>query len=364
MRDEYQAFIEKYHAKLIAEDPFGSETANAKPVSHPSQHIPKIEPVWEFTDIKLAGNVITDPAFGTLWVLDGWQTIVEFDADTRQARRIPLNVAPTAALTKIRRFQWDSRAAYLAFAELGPDVYLFDESWKLTGSFHPGSNFITDVQVPRAADSHLVVLDNSNQLTTVDPRSMEAYSSAKLPLATSLSTVLDGTTWQQRGWKYLSVLSDGSCATLSDSLQLDSTFKLPDLRLVRVSPAAGSEIAACGVALNRQGTWVAVGLDVDFGVVWTEPIGSQEFQTQIEPVDHIVLRETELWAIAGSDSTITVVDETGTVRDRWQCGESIRGLAWLSQPKGDERPAGEVPLQLVVSLESKLVSVAVSVPSK
>ena len=71
MRSEYQAFLDKYRERLAAANPLATEPlAPTQPVAALTA-VPRLEPIWEFTDVKQPGNLLWSESGDTLFALDG-----------------------------------------------------------------------------------------------------------------------------------------------------------------------------------------------------------------------------------------------------------------------------------------------------
>ena len=278
------------------------------------------------------------------------------DVTARQPQRIPLRVDPAVALTRLRRIPGEGPPRFVAFADLGPGLYVFDPQWQTLGEFSAAPHLLTDVQVYSSPEgpSELVIVDNAQHVRRVNADTLQVTREATVEFASGLVAIPSGATWPQPEWHSLVLRADGSCAALTARLEIAHEFRVPELRLVRVGLASGSALAALGLALDRRGDWVAVGIDREFQVAWTQPIGTQAFDWQIEPLAHQLAGDRDFWAIAGSDATVTVLDDRGRVHQRWQCGEPIHGIAW-SPPASAVAGQASVQANLAISLDTRIV---------
>ena len=91
----------------------------------------------------------------------------------------------------------------------------------------------------------------------------------------------------------------------------------------------------CGLGVTGTGNWNAVGFDTKLKRVWTLSVGSQFFETDLEPV---AVTQTGsgsnseiLWAIADTDDIIHLVSGSGKWLGDFQSESPLHGLALESR---------------------------------
>ncbi len=361
MRAEYRSFLDKYRERLAAANPL-APAAETVPDQRPAPVVlPQLEPIWEFTDARQPGNLLWDPPSQTLIAMDGWQSIVAIDLQTRRAHRFPLPVDPAVALTRLRSLPSAGVGRFAAFSDLGSAVHLFDADWKSVASI-PAASPTIDVQMYTSrsgAAPELLVLTNDQKVQRISLDTGEVGEGGALELAAGLATIPPDASWAPSDWYGAMVRADGSCALFSNRLDAVREIRVPDLRLVRVSLGRHGRVAAVGIGLDPRGDWVAVGIDRDGKVAWTQIVGGQTFDRQIEPLVHWPGATADFWAIAGSDSTITVLDDRGRLLQRWQCPEAIQGIAWAGGAEDAESQENDARCTLAISLATRIVFVSV-----
>ena len=88
----------------------------------------------------------------------------------------------------------------------------------------------------------------------------------------------------------------------------------------------------CGLGVTATGNWNAVGFDPDLKRVWTLSVGSQFFETQLDPIAQTPImlangKEQMLWAIADNDNLIHLVSGSGKWLGDFQSESQLTGLS-------------------------------------
>ncbi len=302
-----------------------------------------------------------------LLINDGWQTVIELDPQTQTAHRHQLELDPEMSVTTLRPFRNDKAIRVAAFSEMGRQVLIVNDDWKTVGSFtsEPDSQ-VRDVQVsdhdsdgacefwlletksfPRptlqgSAKSFPLPrlrgrgqgegeIDNSDTfLTQYDETLTKQLDQIKIESAESFIAISSPS--PPNSWRFLVVRSDGSIVAISSDLRPQTPITIGQLKIRRLFPSPAPNLLACAVALNEHGQWQALGINGQLEIAWTQPIGPQEFDRQIQPIAALVLEPTHaLFAFAASDNTITILSADGDPIDSLQWPTPIQGIAIIER---------------------------------
>ena len=114
---------------------------------------------------------------------------------------------------------------------------------------------------------------------------------------------------------------------VSERLSPQLPFAFGSLKVNRLLASPSSGLLACATALDHQGEWVAIGINRQLEVAWTQAIGPQEFDRQIQPIASLALdADHSVWAFASSDDTIAIVSDDGRIMDWLQWPAPVQGL--------------------------------------
>jgi hypothetical protein len=203
------------------------------------------------------------------------------------------------------------------------------------------------------------VLDSDGQLRLIDPETLQLSRSEPSGPDTAL-VPLPSRSAAIHPWRALTIRRDGACNAIDNQFRVAGQLSAADVRLVRVQASESESIAALGIGMDSSGQWVAVGLDHDLNVQWRQAVGSQEFDSPVESLTRRSTREKELWAVAGSDASVSIFDAHGELVAQWQCPQPIRGIAWSSRRPESADPSGRGACELLVALESKLMALPIA----
>jgi len=339
MQREYQRFLDSYHQQLT--------TVSAKPLidpdasDAPATTVPKTmrrvatnirlrpEKIWSNSEFKQAGNVAVLPLESTdanrtrYLIFDGWQTVVQLDETGKTLARVNLKLRQGAAANLIRvGSRGNEKPIYGVFSKLGQELFLFDEDWKPVGVYpkefkHEG---IRDCQLTDLNDdgkSEIVVsFEDDNGIHLVDVESLTGQKISEL-LATSVAQHNDDVV----------VTGDGKLGMLKTGL---TNAEETELSFRRVTTLENDLL--CGLGMTDNGQWNAVGFDDQLKRIWTLSIGSQFFETEIEPVSVAKSSDGEsIWAIADTDDAIHLVSGGGNWLGDFQSESKLGGLALANQ---------------------------------
>ncbi len=141
MRLEYQKFLDEYQQQL---------TAAASDLRRLDKSQPELQ--WQSSELKRPGFVHMPNGSGSIYVIDGWQTLARFDRLGRLVERWRLDLPEAAAVNRMRSIVCSNGKTYFAlYSMLGKQVFVFDDQWNRVFEFdtriftdHPG---ITECQL-------------------------------------------------------------------------------------------------------------------------------------------------------------------------------------------------------------------------
>lgn len=306
----------------------------------------KLEELWTNKETKSPGNLCVfagDDKQDHLLVITGWRGVTELTAEGKPLSHHELPIPAQAAVTYLRTAK-DSkgRRHYLAAAPLAPELYLFDEDWKLklTHPSSPGSPL-------QLGDAQLAWLEGADELSVY---------AGYVDLVGLQSISLDGkVNWRSRSFPNVlsvavvpgkSAAPTGSGLFLSGDagtvLQVNGAGKEQPPGWVRTldDKLAISHITAApfvdakqasflGIASGAKGEFMAVGFDAALKRWWHYLLPPGAHQRPIEPVTsgELLPERAGTWVIAGPDGSIHFISEDGELTDSFYYGAAITGIA-------------------------------------
>ncbi len=341
MQREYQRFLDSYHQQLetvsAADLIESSAPGSPSPVSVNNVQVAKAsgnirlnpEKSWSNSGFKKAGNVAVLSANGPLeasaeqaayLVFDGWQTVVELDSRGETRSRIELKLPENTAVNLIRvGTDPTGRKLFAVFSALGKQVFLFNQAWQPIGMYpddDPGGPGICDCQfadLNSDGTSELIVaFDHDRGVELVDPGTM-AGENISTSIATSVGANGDD----------IVITGGGKIGTLKTGLTNVQDTELDFRRVV-----SGGVGHLCGLGATRNGQWNAVGFDAELNRIWTLSVGSQFFESEIEPIGVAQASTGEIvWAIADTEDAIHLVSGSGKWLGDFQSESRLGGVA-------------------------------------
>jgi hypothetical protein len=333
MRREYQRFVDSYQQQLVtvsARTLVGLPEKNTNKIHTVSSGLRlRPEKSWTNEEFKQAGNVIVLPTGNRIsgsagyLIFDGWRTLVQLDESGRTLERIELNLPPGVATNQIRvGSNSDKQPLYVVFSALGEKLFLFDESWQPAGIYPPADaspNGIRDCQLTDLNDdgiSELVVTFEDEGIHLVDVQTMKGEKISSIQ-STSVAQHRDDVV----------VTGEGKIGMLKTGL---TNVEETELSFRRVA-TLGQDLL-CGLGMTDNGRWNAVGFDNQLKRIWTLSIGSQFFETEIEPVAAVKTSDGDfIWAIADTENAIHLVSGSGKWLGDFQSESQLGGVALANQ---------------------------------
>ena len=346
MQDDYVRYLESYHQQLVtvsAADLIGKPKPGAAATVSTNYKRSAIrmrpEKTWVNSDFKKPGNIAvigaTDrseiqsgPAYS---IFDGWRTIADIDANGTTLRRVELKI-PTgeaANLIRVGRRQDTGKSLFAVFSALGQRVYLFDHRWEPVVSYPEAGLVHAGVRDCRLTDLDgdgktelIVAFDDENGIHVVDPETGKGDQASK---AVATSVVSLGSEVVIAGQGKIGMLKTG--LTNVEETELD---------FQRVSSLGTQNL--CGLGVTNTGNWNAVGFDTELKRVWTLSVGSQFFETDLEPISVSPIfsqaggsSPEALWAIADTQDIIHLVSGSGKWLGDFQSESRLHGVALESR---------------------------------
>jgi hypothetical protein len=324
----------------------------------------KLQPLWTCSEVKSPGNILMVESRGQpsrIFVIEGWRTVTEIDPQGHVVSRHALDIPDQAAVTFVRSAADKAgRRYYVAGAPLGPQLFLFDDQWKLLLAFPPPGQpplQLLDLAFARlddadetpailaasAGDVGLVALSFSGEVRWRNRAFPNAVSVAAAPADEigSLAFFVTGETG--------SVLRVNRFGRDEPPVAVG---KWPILRLIASHFEGAKNASLLALSNNDKRELVAVGLTGQLKECWNYPLPSGVHQKPIEAVtsSHVLPGREGEWWLAGPDGSIHVISEDGQFFDSLNYGAVLTGLA--ATKIGDE-PA------LLVSTEEGLAAVGV-----
>jgi hypothetical protein len=230
---------------------------------------------------------------------------------------LPLPEGEAANLIRIGNGR-DGTIRFAVFSALGKQLYLFDRSWRMIGSYpdadlnHAG---IRDCQFMSVGSNEvpqlLVAFDDENGIHQVNPM-LGRGEKVSDSMATSLTAF----------GNEMVIAGQGKIGWLKTGLQ---NVEQSELKFQRVGSDRGMQI--CGLGVTENGNWNAVGFDPALKRAWTLAIGPQFFESQIEPIAVTQSGSDIIWAIADTDDVIHLVSGGGKWLGDFRSESRLAGLS-------------------------------------
>ncbi len=298
----------------------------------------KLRSLWRSAELAAPGNIVAiedDSQAVRFLVLDGWQSVAEFDAKGELVKKHHLPLPSQGAISRLRTLvDGRDRRWFVGFEVHGRRAYLFDENWELVTTY-PGADErhegLADVQlVDLAGDGAVQLIVGFQGIVGVHGVSLEGTRSWGCRKVSSVTSV--GVSWPDVvGARQLLVASERGRILPINRFGID----YPEVRVGRWSlhglfaakfPSPVST-AYCGMSFGNDGP-VAVGINREMDDVWSYPLPAGVFRTQIEPVASAPLLSDEAgcWVFAAADGTVHFVAEDGGFADYLALGRHVTGL--------------------------------------
>lgn len=338
MKSDYVRYLDSYHQQLAtvsATDLASRLSAGVAQVAATRQTSGvRLRPqrAWNNREFKMAGNVIPtlnsnrSASENGYLVFDGWRTIAELNSNGQTIRRseLKLPVSEAANLIRVGR-KADGERCFAVFATLGEKVYLFDQNWRPMAMYPPDNGTgpsgggirdcrLTDLDGDGTSEL-VVAFEKHLGVHLVDPQTGRGEQVSKADARSLISLESE-----------VVVAGEGKIGALKAGLtNVDET----ELDFQRVAASGNEQL--CGLGVTATGNWNAVGFDTNLKRIWTLSVGSQFFETQIEPIAQTRIQfangnSQALWAIADKDNVIHLVSGSGKWLGDFQSESQLHGM--------------------------------------
>jgi len=306
-------------------------TDNAQPLKELK---PKLE--WEIAELQRPGNIYIDRSDSTpkILVFDGWRTIVEVNTAGRVVASHELDLPAETAVSCLRMVPLPIKPPTLdssppiqwaAFHVKGRQVFLFDKDWKRVaavpdiGIEHDGirdAMFTSDE--PESAADLLVAFDGEKGVY----RLQIGNGQAKRIIKQNVRTMT------RAGDDMFYVTTDGFSSVAAPQKSVPAITGLTYHRLSISPPELPS--TSCLIASELNQNWFACGFSPEGKINWQQPIGSQLFENEIEPVAFGKLSASmAMIAVADAENRINLFSHDGVFVGQVRTKAAISGLAVL-----------------------------------
>lgn len=301
----------------------------------------KLQPAWR-GNVALPGNLVClDAARGSadprIVVLDGWRTVLEFDADGRQRGRHELDLPPDAAVAFLRTAVTTPGPRWWLGGRRGDgQVFVFDDAFGLHAAYPEVAVAGDDI-----ADAELADLDGDGvlelvvgfrsergvEVATLDGRLVWSDRTAAPVAAVAVGPPVAG---EARGVLFVTAEGRLGHASSGDHPQVESPKARPRLASIAAGPvAADGEWAAVGITLPAGNERSIVGIDPkSLEVRWDLPLAAAARERPIDAATWANLLGTprRQWLLAGGDGSVTVAWADGRIVDRYCHGRPLLGV--------------------------------------
>jgi thiol-disulfide isomerase/thioredoxin len=345
---QYEAALKEPLPPLPEE---GTETPQVKaeiaPQSEPTAL--KLTPLWNNTQIKQPGNVLTiENSDGTREILvhDGWRKVVRLDQQGTIVGEHELEIPQTLVVSYLRSSLHDGHRWFAGSASTQRQLYLFDTALKPVLGYPSDQAEVCDVQFVSfdGAQPPLVAVSywGTRGVELID---LEGNLRWKAPGLENVFRLAEATLASGEKPKLLAAHGRGSVAVFDAEGKTEKEIAV-DKRFIRAVYAAdlnGDGVSElCALAPIDEGRDVLLGLDAAGNELWSYdlPPGVHE-----QPIEHLtsgqLLGQVKQWIICAADGSIHVLSADGKRIDRFNFGAQLTGIAVM--------PPGEQPTLLVAS---------------
>ena len=309
--------------------------------------------LWTSEQFQQPGNVSclsTDRP--TIMVFDGARTVVQLNTIGEVVARNELDLPDGIGVNRLRIRGDDPIRA--VFSQMGERVFLFDDTWQPVGVIPnkdvPMKGPFTDVQVEGISDEPLGlnIASKNSGLSWVSIKDGRFFAGQKSKAAVeSLATGSDD--------RHAETYFIADQALYSTAGSLSRPFLKVDLpfRFNTVESVLGGEqrfYVASGFD-DQQGWILAAFGPLAVEPVWTQNIGSQFFETLIEPVSTLETRSSRL---RETDACIAVACRQNKVHLFNRQGKWLTDIALNDAPRGIGLIAFDSNVHVVISLDNRV----------
>jgi hypothetical protein len=301
----------------------------------------RLSPLWTNRELKMPGNVtLAEDARGNgrLYVVEGWRTVAEIDASGKVAARRALELPEEAAITYVRTATDKAGKRYFAAsAPLAPQMFVFDDDWKLKLAWPPESESplsvvdlaladlaetdgVPEVLAASVADIGLVAISQEGEVQWRN----RAFANA---VSIGVSRPDD-----VGSWGIFVTGERGAVLRVNRFGKEDppaTVGQWPILRVFAGRFGNGKQAALLGLSNNAKGEIFAIGLTDSLKECWNYPLPAGVHVRPIEPVtsSQLITGHAGEWWLAGPDGSVHVITEDGELFDSFHYGAALTGIA-------------------------------------
>jgi hypothetical protein len=299
----------------------------------------RLTPLWHCDEANHPGNLlVTSSSSGDsrILALDGRDRLLDFDISGKVRARRQLKVDdPGITLLKTAVDSQGSRF-YVGASMDGERAFVFDHTFQRVGVYPPAAS----LQGP-VADATLIDVDRDGQL--------ELVLGFRQTAGVHCATLEGARKWENRQMPdVLSVAGEDRLfvsGQRGDVIPFDELGR-PERPLIvpgravfhlYVAQYHPQKTAYCGLTFDDEGRLLALGLDAGFRETWEYELPGGLYQDPVQFVTSGTWTSSGqgVWAFAGSDGTLHVVREDGTLEESFATGRRITGLVLLREADRD-----------------------------
>ena len=315
---QYQKHLDSYHRQLALAGNSAANSANSSSKSIVSQSVAVDNKLaWQLNSLKEPGNVYSLSDSDLVYVIDGWQTVVQLDIENDEPpRTFPLELPNGAAINRLRLTRnRDQKIRIAAYSLLGKQVFIFDDEFRLISQFpesleafqHDG---ITQCQWLDQGEKILCSFIDDHGLIEFNLQTNTHRSLLDQPTKTFCQ--LDGGLIHVDEDRF--VFNRSPIPGL-ENLKAVSSLQIPD-----------HESGCLLVGVDPGGSWHLNRVDKNGKVAWNSPIGDQYFEHDMESVSIGQSGSLMTIAVTSTDGVVQILNGTGQQVRTHHLSRQIRGL--------------------------------------
>ncbi len=338
MQFDYEQFLDNYHRELeeLSIQNRWEFTSHSKMVDAGLPQSFRVEKIWENTDLKQPGNVLTLPNSSQVLVVDGWRTVARVSDDGRLLQQTTLEFDPQQSIARLRTDLSGKQS--VLYSVMGRSAVVVDEN--LNRLFEFQSNAVNNSH--RISDTLLADLDTdrTDELLVLTPGDQSALA-VSFSGAPKTSALPKSQSWRSAAiipqgdfWQLVVIDENGRALIFDPRERTTTSLESPLNTVTGVFSARASHLQPfCLIGTDIQGRWAVATFTNRLQQQSMTPIGNQGFDAQVQSVAYADRPADRygLWMIGASDGSICLVAVDGTLIDQWNYGRPIHGIALLPQ---------------------------------
>ncbi|MEZ6092764.1 MAG: DUF2092 domain-containing protein [Pirellulaceae bacterium] len=329
MNADYQQYVERYKKKLQ----LVSASKLAKADNNPSEvHLNSnnnfltANRLWRNFEFKRPGNLYSNNSGNGVWMLDGWRTVSLISSEGNEIKRFELDL-PTGEGVNLLRFSSDPDGTRCAFSKFGHSAFLYDSEWKPIATISSNENRqIADCAFANRNGETVLLVGYS-------PSGSEIFAANGDSLWQNDQLTLEGLVATT---SHLLALSSGTQGSLheSNSQMAFEPWDSKNNTIVRMARGNSIPSIAVQIAIDPNATWICRAISADGQILMEEVVGSQMFESAIEPLLQIGVDTDTLVASADTFGIVHLLSVKRGYLGRLETDFGLTGLELLSTPNG------------------------------